>query len=168
MKIRWRSTNFRYWAVKEFSYCLTIWLLDLANVESLTLTSTTLQILSLLPDLLEAFRLEPPAIPDGIVDFLQQNSPSAEVNISTDFLHRFNLKQVAEAIKGAKIVKYRLRYAAPGSCSIAPASATAPASVAVPPNLHLYCDEKDGKSSNEDKVENHQPNTNSLLLDNGQ
>jgi hypothetical protein len=38
--------------------------------------------------------LEPPAIPDGIVDFLQQNSPSAEVNISTDFLHRFNLKQV--------------------------------------------------------------------------
>ncbi|KAK2437074.1 hypothetical protein QL285_022009 [Trifolium repens] len=116
----------------------------------------------------KAFCLEPPAIPDGIVDFLQQNSPSAKVNISTDFLHRFNLKQVAEAIKGAKIVKYRSRYAAPGSCSIAPASATAPASVAVLPNLHLYCGEKDGKSSKEDKVENHQPNTNSLLLDNGQ
>jgi hypothetical protein len=45
-------------------------------------------------NLRKSFRLEPPAIPDGIVDFLQQNSPSAEVNISTDFLHRFNLKQV--------------------------------------------------------------------------
>jgi hypothetical protein len=39
-------------------------------------------------------RLEPPAIPDGIVDFLRQNSPSAEVNISTDFPNCFNLKQV--------------------------------------------------------------------------
>jgi hypothetical protein len=39
-------------------------------------------------------RLEPPAIPDGIVDFLRQNSPSAEVNISTGFPDLFNLKQV--------------------------------------------------------------------------
>jgi hypothetical protein len=39
-------------------------------------------------------RLEPPAIPDGIIDFLRQNSPSAEVNISTNFSDRFNLKQV--------------------------------------------------------------------------
>ncbi|CAJ2678321.1 F-box/LRR-repeat protein 13-like [Trifolium pratense] len=200
------------------------WLLDFVNVESLTLTSTTLQILSLLPNLLEvkhhslcnlksldvvliplydgslsqsikddmlkkaaakyhkevakfskAFkaRLEPPVIPDGIVDFLRQNSPLAEVNISSDFPHVLNLKQVAESIKGAKIVKYRSRYAAPASSSIAPPSATAHASVAVsasavPPNLHLYCGEKDGKSSNEDKVEKHQPNTNSPLLDNGQ
>lgn len=37
---------------------------------------------------------EPPAIPDGIVDFLRQNSPSAEVNISTEDPCSFNLKQV--------------------------------------------------------------------------
>jgi hypothetical protein len=38
--------------------------------------------------------LEPPHIPDGIVDFLRQNSPSAEVNLSTRFPGFFNLKQV--------------------------------------------------------------------------
>ncbi|MCI84407.1 hypothetical protein A2U01_0105685, partial [Trifolium medium] len=42
---------------------------------------------------------------------------------------------------------YRSRYAAPGSSSIAPASAPAPSSVAVPasaapPSLHLCCAEK--------------------------
>ncbi|RHN62632.1 putative leucine-rich repeat domain, L domain-containing protein [Medicago truncatula] len=123
---------------------------DLANVESLAVTSTTLQILSLVPDLLEvkfhslcnlksleveliplqdgylsqsiknvmykkaaaksheellklckAFkrRMELPAIPDGIVDFLRQNSPSAEVNITTDYFIYFNLKQVASYLK---------------------------------------------------------------------
>ncbi|PNY06142.1 F-box family protein [Trifolium pratense] len=179
-------------------HALTSLKLSLSPRESLTLTSTTLQILSLLPNLLEvkhhslcnlksldvvliplydgslsqsikddmlkkaaakyhkevakfskAFkaRLEPPVIPDGIVDFLRQNSPLAEVNISSDFPHVLNLKQVAESIKGAKIVKYRSRYAAPASSSIAPPSATAHASVAVsasavPPNLHLYCGEK--------------------------
>ncbi|CAJ2678322.1 putative F-box/FBD/LRR-repeat protein At1g78760 [Trifolium pratense] len=184
------------------------WLLDFANVESLTVTSTTLQILSLVPDLFEvklpslcnlklleveliplydgslsqsiedsmlekaaaksckevaklrkAFNagLVPPAIPDGMVDFLRQNSPSAVVNISTYFPDHFNLKQVEESIKGAKIVKYRSRYAAPGSSSIAPASAPAPSSVSVPasaapPNLHLCCADKDDKSSYEDKV----------------
>ncbi|RHN53024.1 putative F-box domain, leucine-rich repeat domain, L domain-containing protein [Medicago truncatula] len=116
------------------------WLLDLANIESLTVSSSTLQILSLVPDLLEvklpslcnlksveiklerlgilpsllhfmyeanqamlkkaaaksrkeasklrkAFKagLEPPSIPDGIVDFLLQNSPSAKVNITSDY-----------------------------------------------------------------------------------
>jgi hypothetical protein len=39
-------------------------------------------------------RLEPPPIPDGIVDFLRQNSPSAEVNITTNYPGCFNLKQV--------------------------------------------------------------------------
>jgi hypothetical protein len=39
-------------------------------------------------------RLQPPAIPDGIVDFLRQNSLSTEVKISTDFSHVFNVKQV--------------------------------------------------------------------------
>ncbi|PNY06141.1 F-box/LRR-repeat protein [Trifolium pratense] len=179
------------------------WLLDFANVESLTVTSTTLQILSLVPDLFEvklpslcnlklleveliplydgslsqsiedsmlekaaaksckevaklrkAFNagLVPPAIPDGMVDFLRQNSPSAVVNISTYFPDHFNLKQVEESIKGAKIVKYRSRYAAPGSSSIAPASAPAPSSVSVPasaapPNLHLCCADKEPLSA---------------------
>ncbi|GAU29476.1 hypothetical protein TSUD_65110 [Trifolium subterraneum] len=203
-------------------HALTSLKLSLSPRELLTLNSTTLQVLSLLPNLLEvkhhslcnlkllevvlippfdgslfqaikdvmlkkaaakvhkdvaklskAFkaRLEPPAIPDGIVDFLRQNSPSAEVNISTDFSSQFNLKQVVESIKGAKIVKYRSRYAAPGSSSTTSASAAAsvaaPASAA-PPNLHLCRAEKDDKSSNEDKVEKHQPNTNSPLLDIGQ
>ncbi|KAK2437202.1 hypothetical protein QL285_022122 [Trifolium repens] len=200
------------------------WLLDFANVESLTVTSTTLQILSLVSDLLEvklpslcnlksleveltplsdgglsqrikdvmltkdadmsqkefaklinAFkaRLQPPAIPDGIVDFLRQNSPSAEVTISTDFPDRFNLKQVKKSIRGAKIIKYRSKCARHASSSTAPASAAARASVDVPasaasPNLDLCCAEKDDKSSNEDKVEKHQPNSTSPLLDNEQ
>jgi DNA-binding protein YbaB len=29
--------------------------------------------------------LQPPSIPDGIVDFLLQNSPSAKVNITSDY-----------------------------------------------------------------------------------
>ncbi|XP_024636488.2 putative F-box/FBD/LRR-repeat protein At1g78760 [Medicago truncatula] len=217
------------------------WLLDFANVESLALSSTTLQILSLVPDLLEvklpslcnlkslevelvpfihrdgflfrsieaamlkkaaaksrkevaklrkAFkaRLEPRAIPDGMVDFLRQNSPSAEVNITTDFSHVLNPKQVAESIKGAKIISYRSRFskrlspvpfhAAPASgteydsaTALASVSVTAPDAVpasAAPPNLHLCRDEKDDKSSNEDEVEKRQPNTDSPLLDNGQ
>ncbi|GAU29472.1 hypothetical protein TSUD_65070 [Trifolium subterraneum] len=113
------------------------WLLDLANVTSLTVTSTTLRILSLVPDLLEvklsslcilksmeiklepsciqhgllymvkeamlkkaaaksrkeAAKLrrefkagsEPPTIPDGIINFLLQNSPSAKVDITTEY-----------------------------------------------------------------------------------
>jgi len=38
--------------------------------------------------------LEPPPIPDGIVDFLRQNSPLAEVNILTIYSNCFNLKEV--------------------------------------------------------------------------
>jgi len=38
--------------------------------------------------------LKPPPIPDGIVDFLRKNSPSAKVNILTDYSNCFNLKQV--------------------------------------------------------------------------
>ncbi|RHN65094.1 hypothetical protein MtrunA17_Chr4g0076201 [Medicago truncatula] len=112
------------------------WLLDLASVRSLKVSLTTLQILSLVPNLLElklpslcnlksteieleppkddmelphlmkeamlkkdaaesceeatklqkAFEagLKPPSIP-GIVDFLLQNSPSAKVDITTNF-----------------------------------------------------------------------------------
>lgn len=111
------------------------WLLEFTNVKSLIVSSTTLQILSLVPDLLEvvlpslgnlksmeikleppevqlglpfilkdamlkraiaisrkeaakvrkAFKAgwKPPSIPDGIVNFLLQNSPSAKVDITT-------------------------------------------------------------------------------------
>jgi hypothetical protein len=38
--------------------------------------------------------LKPPPIPDGIVDFLRQNSPSAEVKITTKYTSYFNLQQV--------------------------------------------------------------------------
>jgi hypothetical protein len=38
--------------------------------------------------------LKPPPIPDGIIDFLRQNSPLTEVNIRTKYTSRFNLKQV--------------------------------------------------------------------------
>ncbi|KAL5099226.1 hypothetical protein RYX36_003553, partial [Vicia faba] len=37
--------------------------------------------------------LEPPPIPDGIVDFLRQNSPSVEVNITTNIRGCFDLEQ---------------------------------------------------------------------------
>jgi len=38
--------------------------------------------------------LQPPPIPDGIVDFLRQNSPSTTVNINTTYMRNFNIKQV--------------------------------------------------------------------------
>jgi len=46
--------------------------------------------------LAQAFKAgwEPPPIPDGIVDFLRQNSPTAEVNITTKDTSYFNMKQV--------------------------------------------------------------------------
>ena len=40
------------------------------------------------------YRLELPPIPDGIIDFLRQNSPSAQVTFTTEFPHRFNLMEV--------------------------------------------------------------------------
>ncbi|CAK8577883.1 unnamed protein product [Lathyrus sativus] len=153
--------SLRFSASKEDALALFSWLLNFANIESLTVTSTVLQILSLVPDVLEvklrslhnlkslkveliqikegsllllmkddmlkkaaakspkeaaklrkAFEtcLEPPAIPDGIVDFLRQNSPLAEVNITTEYPSSFNLKQIEESIKGAKINNYRSRF----------------------------------------------------------
>ncbi|KAL5061389.1 hypothetical protein RYX36_032993 [Vicia faba] len=134
----------------------------------------------------EAFEtcLEPPAIPDGVVDFLRQNSPSAEVNIRTKYPSSFNLKQIEESIKGAKINNYRTRFSMPSSyklprlslrssSSVAPALAVKSASAAEPataasPNLHLCLGEKDDKSSNKDEEEKHQHNTGSSLRDNGQ
>ncbi|TKY74422.1 putative F-box/FBD/LRR-repeat protein [Spatholobus suberectus] len=92
------------------------WLLELANVKSLTVSASTLQVLFLIPGLLKiklpclgnlkllkvelkplspifsmrlkaakswkaALKPSPPPIPDGIVDFLLQNSPSAKVDM---------------------------------------------------------------------------------------
>ncbi|KAK7282259.1 hypothetical protein RIF29_10903 [Crotalaria pallida] len=84
------------------------WLRELANVQSLTVTANTLQILFLIPDLLNiklsslvnlkslkvemkplsyAFAWEAkmniykPTVPDGVVEFLLQNSPSAKVSM---------------------------------------------------------------------------------------
>jgi hypothetical protein len=37
---------------------------------------------------------KPPPIPDGIVDFLRQNSPSAKVTIRTNYPNHFNPKKV--------------------------------------------------------------------------
>ncbi|XP_058730953.1 uncharacterized protein LOC131602780 isoform X3 [Vicia villosa] len=159
----------------EHALVLRSWLQNFANVESLTVTSTVLQILSLLPDLLEVklpslcylkslevklvpllygllflkledamikkaaaksrkevaklrkeFKagLKPPAIPDGIVDFLRQNSPSAEVKITTEYSwSHFNIKQVEESIKGVKIIKYHSKFAGPAFSFASPASA---------------------------------------------
>ncbi|MCH98653.1 F-box protein [Trifolium medium] len=79
--------------------------------------------------------LEPPHIPDGIVDFLRQNSPSAKVNISTRFSGFFNLKQIKEFLNATKNTTYHSQFAVPGS-AVAHSSAAAPASAA-PPNLQL-------------------------------
>ncbi|CAJ2678318.1 unnamed protein product [Trifolium pratense] len=258
------------------------WLQDLVNVKSMTLSSTTLQVLFLVPDLSEVrlpslhnlksmkieliapisqerlpfivmdvmlmraaakspeeaaelrkqfepcWRLDP--IPDGVLNFLIQNSPSTNIDITsaTPGAYIEYLKQGTEAIIS------RLLFGAPASSSTAPASApassstspdapasssmapastaappnlhlchasssmtpvsasapasssttpastaapasssTAPASTALPassapPNLHLCHPEKDYKSSNEDKVELRQSNTDSPILDNGQ
>ncbi|GAU29482.1 hypothetical protein TSUD_65170 [Trifolium subterraneum] len=110
-----------YSRVGELSLILLSWLHDLDNIKSLTVTSSTLQILSLVPDLFKVklpsmlcnlktlkvklkplpfllhlfkneshkeahkmhkARTEPfLTIPEGIVNFLLQNSPSAEVHI---------------------------------------------------------------------------------------
>ncbi|KAK2415860.1 F-box/LRR-repeat protein [Trifolium repens] len=187
-----------YAASAKHALVLLSWLQDLANVESLTVTSITLQILSLVPDLFKvklsslcnlkslevelipsdfgalgwimqtvmlekaaaksrkeaaklrkAFKagLKPPPIPDGIIDFLRQNSPLTEVNIITKYTSRFNLKQVEESIKGRKNTSYHSHFAAPVSSSAVPSSAAECASAAAhasaaPPNLHLCCIEK--------------------------
>ncbi|KAK2452543.1 F-box/LRR-repeat protein [Trifolium repens] len=71
-------------------------LVELTNIESLTITSTTLVVLSNFPDLLKVKlpsllnlkslkiithpRARPTTIPNGMVDFLLQNSPLAKVD----------------------------------------------------------------------------------------
>ncbi|XP_058784580.1 F-box protein At4g22280-like [Vicia villosa] len=73
------------------------WLVELSNIESLTVSLTTLQVLSNVPDLLKlefsslynlksfkvkAHKHNPPILSDEIVNFLLQNAPSAERTIS--------------------------------------------------------------------------------------
>ncbi|RDY04425.1 F-box/FBD/LRR-repeat protein, partial [Mucuna pruriens] len=100
----------------ESSLILLSWLSELANIKSLTVSASTLQVLFLIPELLKtklpclgnlkslrvelkplspifsmrlkaakswkaALKPSPPPIPDGIVDFLLQNSPSAKVDM---------------------------------------------------------------------------------------
>ncbi|MED6132579.1 hypothetical protein PIB30_020225 [Stylosanthes scabra] len=71
----------------ESSLILFSWLLELANVKSLTVSASTLQVLFLIPNLLEVklpcLEVMKPSspLPDRIVNFLLQNSPSAEVAI---------------------------------------------------------------------------------------
>ncbi|XP_058751042.1 F-box/LRR-repeat protein At3g26922-like [Vicia villosa] len=72
-------------------FVLLNWLVELANIKSLTLTSSTLKVLSHAPDLLksefsslcnmESLNVKKESkspLPDGLVEFLLQNSPSAE------------------------------------------------------------------------------------------
>ncbi|RHN76403.1 hypothetical protein MtrunA17_Chr2g0331731 [Medicago truncatula] len=85
-----------YWNLKaeQTSSVLLNWLVELANVESLTLSSYTLKVLSLvrgllkveLPSLcnLKSLKIKvviPSSIRDEMVDFLIQNSPSTKVDI---------------------------------------------------------------------------------------
>ncbi|KEH39213.1 putative F-box domain, leucine-rich repeat domain, L domain-containing protein [Medicago truncatula] len=79
---------------RESSSFLLNWLVELANIESLTFYSNTLEVLSLFPDLLKA-ELHPlynlkslkietdqtTSICNDVVEFLIQNSPSAKVDI---------------------------------------------------------------------------------------
>ncbi|KAK7283000.1 hypothetical protein RIF29_12182 [Crotalaria pallida] len=73
------------------------WLRKLTNVQSLTVTANTLQVLSLIPDLLKIelppismgslkslnvkMKQNSPPVPSGTLNFLLQNSPSAEVSM---------------------------------------------------------------------------------------
>ncbi|XP_058767186.1 F-box/FBD/LRR-repeat protein At1g16930-like [Vicia villosa] len=78
---------------KGASLVLIKWLNELANMESLTISSTALKVLSLVPNLsvelrslcnLKSLRIEKKEIswiPDKIVEVLIQNSPSPQLNI---------------------------------------------------------------------------------------
>ncbi|XP_050900126.1 putative F-box/FBD/LRR-repeat protein At1g78760 [Lathyrus oleraceus] len=177
-KLNIKSAHF---SASKYALVLFNWLINFANIESLTVTSTVLQILSLVPDVLKvklrcfhnlkslkveliqiregslillikeamiekaaakspkevvtlrkAFEtsFEPPAIPHGIVDFLRQNSPSAEVNISTEYPCFFNLKQIEESIKGVNINNYRSRFSMRSSARLPRLSVRSSSSVA--------------------------------------
>ncbi|CAK8565174.1 unnamed protein product [Lathyrus sativus] len=82
-----------FWKSEETSLVLLDWLFELANMESLIISSTALEVLSLVPNLsfelpslcnLKSLGVEKKqiaSIPYGIVDILIQNSPSPKVYI---------------------------------------------------------------------------------------
>ncbi|CAL5201788.1 unnamed protein product [Lathyrus oleraceus] len=82
-----------FWKSSETSLVLLDWLFELANMKLLVISSTALQVLSLVPSLsveLPSFcnlkslwveKRQIASIPDGIVDILLQNSPSPKVYI---------------------------------------------------------------------------------------
>ena len=59
-------------------------------------------------------RLKPPPIPDGIVAFLLQNSPSTKVHITTKYPDTFKIKQVV--VKKFIVVIIILKYIYIKSC----------------------------------------------------
>ncbi|PNX97432.1 F-box family protein [Trifolium pratense] len=190
------------------------WLKGLANVESLTLNSISLQILSLVPGLFEvklpsmcklkslevkldslgqggpllqsikdamltkaaaksskevdelrkAFEAgsKPPTIPDGIVNYLRQNSQFAKVNVRPNWPD-IDFKQNKETKIEREVIEYNMQFATPSTF----AESAAPTSIAESAS-YLCPAEKDDKSSNEDKVEKHQLNTDLSLPDNEQ
>ncbi|CAL5193659.1 unnamed protein product [Lathyrus oleraceus] len=78
-----------YWLhTADTPLVLLLWLVELSNIKSLTVTSTTLKVLSRVPGLLKTEfsflcnmkslkvkRKYPSSVPDGLVEFLLQNSP---------------------------------------------------------------------------------------------
>ncbi|AES69874.2 hypothetical protein MTR_3g036310 [Medicago truncatula] len=81
-------------SIKHTSLVLLNWLVELPNIQSLTVSSTSLQVLSLVPDLLtielpflchlKSLKVEKrqiSSIPDGMVKFLLRHAQSASVDI---------------------------------------------------------------------------------------
>ncbi|XP_058745674.1 F-box/LRR-repeat protein At4g14096-like [Vicia villosa] len=79
---------------EDYSLFLLNWLIALVNVKSMTVSSPTLQVLSLVPDLfkvdlpslcnlktLKVKKKQSSSLPDLVVEFLLQNSPSTKVEI---------------------------------------------------------------------------------------
>ncbi|XP_058751046.1 F-box/LRR-repeat protein At3g26922-like [Vicia villosa] len=90
------SIDVKYWIYEANTPLVLLnWLDELANIKSLTLTSSTLKVLSHAPRLLKSEfsslcnmeslnvkkKYSSSILDDGLVKFLLQNSPSAEVNI---------------------------------------------------------------------------------------
>lgn len=85
----------------DISLVLLNWLVELANIKSLTINHNALEVLSKVPDLLKvefhslcslkSLRVKtrtPSCIPNGTFDFLLQNSPSTKVEIIDPFRSR--------------------------------------------------------------------------------
>ncbi|XP_058784680.1 F-box/FBD/LRR-repeat protein At1g16930-like [Vicia villosa] len=107
-KLSWSKSNLssikrvsidiiEFWKSSQTSLVLFDWLSELANMESLIISSTALQVLSLVPNLLfelpslcnlKSLRVEKKqisSIPDGIVDILIQKSPSPKMHVVINY-----------------------------------------------------------------------------------